>query len=47
VAYGVQFHFEATERIIADRCDLSPALEEIWEVNKQGLLKEAHALLPA
>ena len=47
VAYGVQFHFEATERIIADWCDLTPDLEETWEVNKQGLLKEARALLPA
>ena len=46
VAYGVQFHFEATERIIADWCDLIPDLEETWEVNKQGLLKEARALLP-
>ena len=47
VAYGVQFHFEATERVIAAQCDLVPALEETWEVNKQGLLKEARALLPA
>ncbi len=46
VAYGVQFHFEATERIIADWCDLTPDLEETWEVDKQGLLKEARALLP-
>jgi GMP synthase (glutamine-hydrolysing) len=47
VAYGVQFHFEATERIIADWCDLAPNLEETWGVNKQGLLREARALLPA
>jgi len=47
VAYGVQFHFEATEHVIAARCELISALEETWEVNKQGLLKEAHALLPA
>ncbi len=47
VAYGVQFHFEATERLIAEWCDLNPDLEEAWGVTKQGLLKEARALLPA
>jgi GMP synthase (glutamine-hydrolysing) len=47
VAYGVQFHFEATERLIADWCDLNPDLEESWGATKQGLLKEARALLPA
>jgi len=46
-AYGVQFHFEATERLIAKWCDLTPDLEEAWGANKQGLLKEARALLPA
>jgi GMP synthase (glutamine-hydrolysing) len=47
VAYGVQFHFEATERLIAYWCDLTPDLEEAWGVTRQGLLKEARALLPA
>ena len=47
VAYGVQFHFEATERLIAKWCDLTPDLEEAWGVTKQALLKEARALLPA
>ncbi len=47
VAYGVQFHFEATERLIAAWCDLVPDLEEAWGVTREGLLKEAHALLPA
>jgi GMP synthase (glutamine-hydrolysing) len=47
VAYGVQFHFEATERIIVNWCDLTPDLKESWGVTKQDVLKEARALLPA
>lgn len=48
-AYGVQFHFEVDEGVIADWCDESDpeALRDDWGVTKEGLLEEARRHLPA
>ena len=46
-AYGVQFHFEVTEAIVAKWCDETPDLEEEWGATKEQLVSEARALLPA
>jgi GMP synthase (glutamine-hydrolysing) len=48
-AYGVQFHFEVDETVIAEWCDeTGPAvLREEWGVTKESLLEDAHGHLPA
>jgi GMP synthase (glutamine-hydrolysing) len=46
-AYGVQFHFEVTERIVAAWCDETPNLEGEWGVTDEEVLAEARRLLPA
>jgi GMP synthase (glutamine-hydrolysing) len=43
--YGVQFHFEVTEKIISDWCDETPRLEEDWGTTKAQLLDAAKEYL--
>jgi GMP synthase-like glutamine amidotransferase len=46
-AYGVQFHFEVTEDIIAGWCDQTGAetLADVWGTTKEQLLAEAQVHL--
>jgi GMP synthase-like glutamine amidotransferase len=46
-AYGVQFHFEPTESLIAGWCDLDSDFEEEWGISKEELLRQAREWLPA
>lgn len=46
-AYGVQFHFEVTEREIDLWCDETPDLESKWGVTKHELLQTAREGLAA
>jgi GMP synthase (glutamine-hydrolysing) len=46
-AYGIQWHLEVTEKIVADWCDETPDLEPAWGVTKAALLKQALNRLPA
>lgn len=46
-AYGVQFHFEPTESLIAGWCDLDSDFEEEWGLSKEELLRQARGHLPA
>jgi len=48
-AYGVQFHFEVDERVIADWCDETDpdALAHVWGTSKADLLAQARRFLPA
>lgn len=45
-AYGMQFHFEPTESLIAGWCDMMPNFEEEWGVSKDDLLRQARECLP-
>lgn len=47
--YGVQFHFEVTEREIAEWCDETPpdVLRDVWGTTKDALLSEAAVHLAA
>ena len=40
-AYGVQFHFEVTEKEIEAWCDETPDLEGSWGKNKQDVMEQA------
>lgn len=46
-AYGVQFHFEVTEEIVAAWCDEVPDLAESWGRTKAEVVEEAHTSLAA
>jgi GMP synthase (glutamine-hydrolysing) len=46
-AYGVQWHFEVTEEIVADWCDETPDLAAGWGVTKGEILNQAKRCLPA
>jgi GMP synthase (glutamine-hydrolysing) len=45
-AYGVQWHLEVTEEIVADWCDETPGLESEWGRTKAEVVEEAARLLP-
>jgi len=40
-AYGVQFHFEVTDKEIEAWCDETPDLEASWGANKQDVVEQA------
>lgn len=40
-AYGVQFHFEVTDKEIEAWCDETPDLEASWGANKQEVMEQA------
>jgi GMP synthase (glutamine-hydrolysing) len=44
-AYGVQFHFEVTEREIGVWCDETPDLEAVWGVTREEVLDGARVFL--
>lgn len=48
-AYGVQWHLEVTEEIVAAWCDETPPqrLNGYWGVTKEDLVRAAHEHLPA
>jgi GMP synthase (glutamine-hydrolysing) len=46
-AYGVQWHLEVTEAIVADWCDETPGLESEWGRTKSDVVDEARRMLPA
>jgi GMP synthase-like glutamine amidotransferase len=46
-AYGVQWHLEVTDEIVADWCDETPGLESQWGRTKAEVVEEAARLLPA
>lgn len=45
-AYGIQFHFEVDESVVARWCDETPALERDWGVRRDDVLPMLRAGLP-